>query len=153
MNYWPAYVFIIILVLIVFKLQNWARNSGNNPQNTKKPAVRKAESNKPARKKVLGTAEAVMLLTKAETNGDRELLFRIWRETEDEKIRFSVYEDLIRSEKQVRFGGMDWIVLDQTEDRQLLLSKYALKGFKFGDDKSKRIHYEGEGYYYTFNCT
>ena len=57
------------------------------------------------------------------------------------------------TEKQVRFGGMDWIVLDQTEGRQLLLSKYALKGFKFGDDKRKRIHYEGEGYYYTFNCT
>ena len=107
MSYWPAYVFIIVLFLIAFKLQNWARKSGNNPQNSKKPAVRKAEGNKPAQKKVLSTAEAVMLLTKAETNGDRGLLFRIWRETEDEKIRFSVYEDLIRSEKQVRFGGMD----------------------------------------------
>ena len=104
-------------------------------------------------KTVLCSAKAERLLRKAVKSGDRELLFRIYRETDDKKIRLAVYEELIRPEKQVSFGGMDWIILDQAGDRQLLLSKYALDGFEFGRNTFQQKNYIGDGQYYTINCS
>ena len=150
--YWAPILFIVIMFAAAFYLQNRARNSGS-PQNRGKVDRKRAEVKKQAKPEILSSGSAENLLKKAEINGDRRLLFRIWRETNDDKIRFAVYEKLIRSEKQVRFGGMEWIVLDQVEDRQLLLRKYALDGFRYGDGNNKQINYEGEGCYYTFNCT
>lgn len=91
-------------------------------------------------------------LEDAVKSGNRAKLFRIYRGADDDSIRFAAYENLIRSEEQISFGGMEWIVLDKTEDRQLLLSKYALKGFVFGQTDFRKKHYEGENYYYTIHC-
>ena len=151
-TYWAPILFIVILFLVAFKLQNWARKSTNH-QNNKSADRKRAESKTQTQPKVFSTQDAGNFLKKAEENGDRQLLFRIYRETKDDKIRCAAYEDLIRSEKQVSFGGMEWIVLDQLADRQLLLRKYALKDFQFGEAAFKHIHYEGEGYYYTMTCS
>lgn len=102
--------------------------------------------------KKLNTRKAQKLLQKAEKNGDQALLFKIYREAEDAGIRFAVYQKLVREEKQVCFGGMEWFVLKEEDDCQLLLSKYALKSMTFGNETTQK-HYEGEGMYHTVHCS
>ena len=103
---------------------------------------------KAAREQEKAEARLPGLIAKTDDPG---LLCRYYRETKKDETRFTIYEKLTRKEPVVSFGEMDWFVLKQEENRQLLLSR-CLPGkyLPFARGLEGRKNYEGEGWYITY---
>lgn len=130
-----------------FLLDMWKRDR-NIRKNKREQETRRSMEAEKAREQEKLEAQLPGLIAATD---DPALLCRYYRQTRAHETRFAIAEKITAPEPRMQFGGMDWFVLEETEGRKLLLSRYLLeKCLPYDDGLEPKKNYEGEGYYITY---